>query len=363
MATSLYVHMPFCAHICNYCDFCKLLYNEKWAFSYIEELKKEISSFDIKSNSLKTIYVGGGTPTCLNNALLDDLLAFLNPYLIDGGEFTIEGNPENIDEEKLLVLKREGINRLSIGIQSSNEKYLGFLGRKHTFEQARKTIYNAKKAGFNNISVDLIYALPNEKIEDVQNDVDSLLSLDVPHLSTYSLIIEKGTAFYNKGFKEADDDIAAEMYNLILKKLREAGYERYEVSNFARNRKYSKHNLTYWHDEEYYGAGLGASGYLDGVRYTNTKSLSAYLKHEYKLTSEKLTKESELEDFFLTNLRLAEGFRKKTFACRFGFEFKSKYAKQFDKLEKQGLLVENEHSIAPTDLGIILLDRILLELF
>lgn len=312
---------------------------------------------------METIYVGGGTPTCLNNFLLKDLLSFLSAYLKEGGEFTVEGNPENINEEKLYILKGMGVNRLSIGIQSSNDKNLSFLGRKHTFQEAKQAVALAKSIGFENISVDLIYAFANQKIEDVNKDLNEFISLEVPHVSTYSLIIEKGTAFYNHRLKEADDELSANMYNLILSRLREAGYERYEVSNFAKDGHYSRHNLTYWHDEEYYGVGLGASGYLSGVRYTNTRSLTSYLDHNYIQASEKLTTKSELEDFFLTNLRLAIGFNKKVFKKRFGFEFIDEYKIQLDKLSKQGLLCETEDSIAPTDLGILLLDRILLELF
>lgn len=362
MPKSLYVHIPFCSHICHYCDFSKLLYDEKWAISYIKELKKEILSFGI-DRKLDTIYVGGGTPTVLNNELLNDLFSFLEKYIKDDGEFSVEGNPENITEEKLSILKNHKVNRLSIGIQSSNDEYLAFLGRKHTFEESKRAISLAKREGFNNISSDLIYAFPNETIEDVKKDIDALLSLDIDHLSTYSLTVSKGTSFYNRGYKEADDELSAKMYELILSSFREKGYERYEVSNFARNNKYSRHNLTYWHDEEYYGAGLGASGYVNNIRYTNTRSLKEYLEGKYVKEKEILTENSQLEDYFLTNLRLASGFKKSDFEKRFSFSFESKYKNQFDKLHKEGLLDDNGISIYPTDKGILLLDRILIELF
>ncbi len=362
MANSLYVHIPFCAHICAYCDFAKVLYDEKWAFSYVNELKKEIEQYKI-NNKLKTIYVGGGTPTCLPNDLLRELLSYLHPFLAEGGEFTIEANPETLNEEKIRILKKEGVNRLSIGLESSNDAFLRLMGRKHSFEDAKNVVNIAKKNGIKNISVDLIYALPNETIQDLEKDIDALLSLDVPHLSSYSLTVSPGTSFYNKGYKEMDDDISATMYELILSKLLEAGYERYEVSNFAKNGQYSNHNLTYWHDEEYYGVGLGASGYLDNARYTNTRSLKEYLSGNYVHEKEKLTLESALEDYFLTNLRLAKGFLKNDFEKRFGFSFENKYKNQLCKLKKNGLLQETEDSIYPTNTGILLLDRVLLELF
>lgn len=363
MIESLYVHIPFCEHICHYCDFSKLLYDQNWEKSYLEELKKEIESYSIRSHSLKTIYVGGGTPTCLSSSSLEKLLNYLGKFLADEYEFTIEGNPEGITLEKVQILKNSGINRLSIGIQSSNDKILAFLGRKHSFEEARDAVSLAKRVGFKNISCDLIYAIPNETLVDLKKDIDALLSLEVPHLSTYSLTINPGTAFYNKGYKEEDDSLAAEMYNLILYSLRNAGYKRYEVSNFAKEGKYSKHNLTYWKDQEYYGVGLGASGYVGNIRYTNTKSLKEYLEGKYVKEKEYLNEESQLEDFFLTNLRLAQGFSKKDFRNRFGFDFKDRYLDSYKKLKNNGLLRENEDYIYPSDKGILLLDRILLELF
>lgn len=363
MIHSLYVHIPFCGHICNYCDFSKLLYNKKWEEEYLKELKNEIDGYKIPLKSLKTIYIGGGTPTCLSNKSLENLLDYLKPYLGDNYEFTIEGNPDGLTYEKLHTLKAKGINRLSIGVQSSNDKTLSFLGRKHTFEDAKRCVSIAKDIGFNNISCDLIYATPNESIEELKKDIDALLSLDVPHLSTYSLTISQGTSFYNKGYKEANDAISAEMYNLILSSFRNAGYERYEVSNFAKKGFYSRHNLTYWKDEEYYGAGLGASGYVNNRRYTNTRSLMKYLKVNHIKEEETLTLNSQLEDYFLTNLRLAEGFKKESFFKRFNFKFEDKYKLSFDKLKTNGLLAESADSIYPTDQGILLLDRILLELF
>ena len=362
MAKSLYIHIPFCTHICSYCDFAKVLYDEKWAFSYVEELKKEIENYDI-SEKLDTIYIGGGTPTCLPNALLADFLKYLRPFLKENGEFTIEGNPESLNEEKIEILRNGGINRLSIGLESSDERYLKLMGRKHTAQDVKNAIETAKSHGISNISVDLIYALPKEDLATLEKDIDVLLSLDVPHLSCYSLTVSPGTLFYNKGYKEMDDELSASMYELILDKLTKAGYERYEVSNFAKNGRYSLHNLTYWHDEEYYGVGLGASGYLNNVRYTNTKSLKEYLSGNYIFEKEELTLESRLEDYFLTNLRLSKGFLKKDFEKRFAFPFEERYKNKLNKLKKDGLLEENSFSIYPTNTGILLLDRILLELF
>lgn len=363
MISSLYIHIPFCAHICAYCDFSKVLYDEKWAFSYIEELKKEVLSYSLEKNQLKTIYIGGGTPTCLKKELLEDLLSFLCPYLEKDGEFTIEGNPENITDELLAILKAKGINRISLGMESSSEKYLSMMGRKHSYQDVKNAVELIKKWGFENISVDLIYALPGEKLSDLRKDISAMLALNIPHLSAYSLTINPGTSFYNKGYKEMNDSLEADMYDLLLSSFREAGYERYEVSNFAKPPFYSRHNLTYWHDEEYYGCGLGASGYVNGIRYTNTRSLNVYLKGIYRAEEEKLSIESQLEDFFLTNLRLETGFTKKVFEQRFGYSFFSKFSTPFLKLQNEGLINENFDSVFVSDKGMLLLDRVLLELF
>ena len=363
MISSLYIHIPFCAHICAYCDFSKVLYDENWAFSYIEELKKEVCSYSLQKNQLKTIYIGGGTPTCLKKELLKELLSFLSPYLKADGEFTIEGNPEDITDELLAILKEGGINRISLGMESSSKKYLTLMGRKHSYQDVKNAVELIKKRGFENISVDLIYALPGEKLSVLKEDIAAMLALNIPHLSAYSLTINPGTSFYNKGFKEMDDSLEADMYDLLLSSFRKAGYERYEVSNFAKPSFYSRHNLTYWHDDEYYGCGLGASGYVNGIRYTNTRSLSVYLKGKYRAEEEKLSVESQLEDFFLTNLRLKTGFTKKSFEMRFGYSFFTKFSTPFLKLQKDGLIQENSDSIFVSDKGMLLLDRVLVELF
>lgn len=363
MAGSLYVHIPFCAHICGYCDFTKVLYREEWAFSYVESLFKQFDSLEIE-HPLKTIYVGGGTPSSLPSALLEKLLTKLSKYLNhDDYEFTIEANPESLTKEKLLIMKKAGVNRLSIGIESSSEKYLKLMGRKHTFIEGENAVKMAKECGFENITVDLIYGLPLETVEDVKKDVEALLKLDVPHLSTYCLSISKGTMWHKDGYKEMDDEEAALQYETILKELRNAGYIRYEVSNFARPGYESRHNMTYWRDKDYYAVGLGASGYLNGERFTFTKNLSSFIKGNYEGEREKVSINEEIEEFLLTNLRLEKGFKIDDFNMRFGTDFEDKYRIELDKLIKDGLIKVTENSVFATDKGILLLDRILLTLF
>lgn len=358
---SLYLHIPFCDHLCAYCDFPKVLFQERWAFLYLQELKKEIESKGI--SQVETLYVGGGTPTALPEPLLKDLLSFLRPYLSNSGEFTVEANPENLSDAKLRLLLDYGVNRLSLGIESSQGKYLALMGRHHTFFQAETAIKKARQIGFQNINADLIYALPGESLAELSMDIEAFLSLNTDHLSAYCLSINPGTVFHNRGFHEMNDDSAADQYEKILSSFRDAGFDRYEVSNFCRQGKESRHNLTYWRDEEYYAAGMGACGYEKGIRYDNTKNLQEYLKGHWRAQEEKIDEKSGLEYFFLTNLRLEKGFTEASFRQRFGFDFGVRYASAKNRLIEEGLCEEIDGSFRATDRGLLLLDRILLELY
>lgn len=358
---SLYVHVPFCAHLCAYCDFAKVLYEPAWALSYLGELKKEIASF--RPEALDTIYIGGGTPSVLPVEEIADLLAFLSPLLAPGGEFSFEANPENFTREKAEILRRYGVNRLSFGVQSSNPTLLRLMGRHHTFAQAQEAVKIAREAGFDNLSCDLIYGLPGESLAILRNDIAALLSFRSEHLSTYCLSVNPGTSFFNEGIQEMDQALAADQYELILASLRKAGYDRYEVSNFAKDGHISRHNLAYWKDEPYYGAGLGAAGYIDSLRYSNTRNLSAYLKGIRHVEEEAVSVEEDKKYFFLTNLRLEEGFAFADYEKRFKSDFRLEYSKPRQELISQGLLKEDGARVYPTDQGILLLDRILLALY
>lgn len=361
MTNSLYIHIPFCAHFCHYCDFTKLFYNHKFSEPYTKALFAEIDSYHI--SKVNTIYIGGGTPTSLNDEELESLLKKVQPYLSAEGEFSVEANVENLTESKLRILLENGVNRLSMGIQTSDDKLLKAIGRNHTFDDAKRVIALAKSIGFNNINVDLMYGFPHQTIADLRKDIANFLSLDVDHISTYSLIVNPNTTFFKEGVKEQNQDDSRLFYDEILKEFRNHGYERYELSNFARNKKYSRHNLTYWHDEEYCGVGLGASGYVNGVRYTNTKNLAKYLNGEYIDFKEHLSKKEELEDYLLTHLRLAEGFSRSDFKKRFGEDFVAMFDKQIKQLIDKGLIVVSDERIYLSDDGLITMDNILLQLF
>ena len=357
---SLYIHIPFCEHVCSYCDFTKLFYNEKYEIPYLEALEKEINSK--VSNQVRTLYFGGGTPTALSDKGFERILAFASKQLDSNYEFTVEANVENLTESKLDIMKKYGVNRLSIGVQSTCNALLKEIGRHHTFEEAQKIVFLAKSKGFNNINIDLIYGFKNETLNDLKHDLEEFIKLDIDHISIYSLIVEKGSILFNKHYKEQDEDESRKFYEFIVSFLRERGYERYEISNFARNHKYSRHNLTYWHNEQYYGCGLGASGYVGGVRYENTKSLPEYIKGNFISSSEKVDKKALEEYYLITNLRLQKGFLKSDYAEKFGVDFEEKYYDKINNFELQSYFDFSDGRIRLTDEGLILMDFVLLKL-
>jgi len=363
LARSLYIHLPFCHRLCAYCDFPKVLYSRKWGFSYMEALLKELEGRNIAPGSLETVYLGGGTPSALPLDLLSPLLKCLKPLLSPYYEWTVEMNPEDASDALYAALREAGVTRLSFGLQSASPRLLGYLGRRHTSQEALEAVERAKKHGFLDLSADMIYAIPGEGVEELEGDVEAFLSLDVGHLSAYSLEICPGTSLYVKGAKEPGDAFQAAQYEAILKAFRAAGYERYEVSSFARPGHRARHNLAYWREEDYIAVGLGAAGLENGVRYKNTRNFGRYLKGECRAREDLLSEKDRLEEYFLTNLRLAEGFSLKEFAGRFGFPFLPRYEKEAHELIGQGLLNVSDGRVFASDRGILLLDRILLTLF
>ena len=307
MIKNCYIHIPFCNKICSYCDFCKLYYDEKFVNRYLNELEKEIKSI-YKGEVLDTIYIGGGTPSSLNNKQLERLFEILKLFnKSETVEFTIESNFENINEEKLLIYKKNGINRLSFGLESINENNLTFLNRNITKKKINNTINSCRNLGFNNINIDLIYALPVEDISILKNDLDYIFSLDIEHISTYSLMIEDHTMLKINNIENISEELDYEMYKLICKEMKKNDYYHYEISNFSKSGYESKHNLCYWNNDNYYGFGLGASSYIDNKRITNTRSINKYLKGNYRLDIIELSNNDLIEYKIMLNLRKAEG--------------------------------------------------------
>lgn len=341
MVKSAYIHIPFCNNICSYCDFCKLLYNKDFVKKYLDALEKEITN-NYKNEILDTIYVGGGTPSSLNVLELNKLFSIIKIFKLSKEyEFTFEVNIEDITEEKLEILKENKVNRLSIGIESFNDKYLKYLGRNYTSDIIKEKVELAKKY-FDNINVDLMYALKNESLNDLEEDIDKILKLDIKHISCYSLIIEKNTKLYIDNTKYISDDLDSDMYDLIDKKL-ENKYHRYEVSNYSITSYESRHNLTYWKNNEYYGFGLGAAGYIDNIRYTNTRNLSKYISGSYERQEEVLTKEDKIKYEFILGLRLTSGINKDNFNKKYGININE--IKIIKELINKGLLIDDKINI------------------
>jgi oxygen-independent coproporphyrinogen-3 oxidase len=330
MPKSCYIHIPFCSGgKCKYCSFVSFNKSELIT-GYIYSLLKEISD-NYSGETLKTIYLGGGTPSLVSAELLKKVIGKFN--LADDAEVTTELNPENGNYDYLKKLREIGFNRLSIGSQTFDDELLKLSGRRHDSEDIIKTVENAKNAGFNNISLDLIYGLPTQTTEGIIKDLDKFLELGIQHISTYGLKIEKET-FWGKNPPEniPDEDIQADMYECINERLTNAGFYRYEISNFAKPGFESKHNLNYWNNEEYYGFGVSAHGYCGGVRYSNYCTLEKYMNnpssHEY---GKFLTEQEKLEEEIFLGFRKTEGININRIKEKFGIDFEKKYRSVIEK--------------------------------
>lgn len=354
-----YIHIPFCQSICTYCDFCKMYYNAVWVDKYLAELEKEILK-NYNGEKLSTLYIGGGTPTCLNEEQLEKLfniLELLNKC--ENIEYTIETNVESLNLNKIKMLKKFGINRVSIGVQSIIQKNIDYLGRNHDKNQVLKVINDLKLNGINNINVDLIYALKGQTIDDLKEDIDFIIGLDINHISTYSLIIEDNTKLGINKEKNIDEDLDYEMYNYICNKLKSYNFIHYEVSNFAKAGCESHHNLTYWNNEEYYGFGLGASGYVCGIRYDNTRSLNKYLNGNYRLEDEYIDLNTKIENELILGFRKMDGINKEKFKTKYNMEITD--IEVIKKLLINNDLVEDDTNIYINPKKIYISNSILVE--
>ena len=364
--TSAYVHIPFCTQICYYCDFSKVFIKNQPVDSYLEHLIEEYDSYDIKK--LRTLYIGGGTPTALSAPQLAFLLEKLTDKLDLSylEELTIEANPGDLDEEKIAVLKDSPVNRVSLGVQTFNDRMLKQIGRSHSEKDIYENIANLKKAGFDNISIDLIYALPKQTMDDVKTNVAKAIALDIPHMSLYSLILENHTVFMNRMRRGKlplpKEDLEAEMFEYIIAELEKAGFEHYEISNFSKPGFESRHNLMYWDNAEYYGIGAGASGYVDGVRYKNHGPIRHYLQAveagNARVQEEVLTLHEKMEEEMFLGLRKKSGVSKKRFEEKFGLSFEDQYGAVVSELTEQGLLVPDKDIVRMTKQGLFLGDTV-----
>ena len=314
---SVYIHIPFCNSICSYCDFCKVVYNKDWVEPYLKRLEEEIDN-SYMGEEIETLYIGGGTPSSLTLDELKELFKILAKFhKKETTEFTFECNLNDIEKEKFKFLYEQGVNRLSIGIESFNEEKLEFMKRESNLKDAKKKIKMLRELGFKNINIDLMYAIPNETVKVLKQDLKKFMKLKPEHISTYSLIIEKNTLVGLNKVKPIEEEHDFKMYDTICKKLKKKGYLHYEVSNFAKKGFESIHNLTYWNNEEYYGFGVGASGYVAAIRYENTKSLTEYLKGNFVSSKSLMSKVDNMENELILGFRKLEGINLEHFFDKF----------------------------------------------
>ena len=348
MAKAIYIHIPFCKSICSYCDFCKFKKNKKWVGAYLTALKREIKD-RYMDDDITTIYIGGGTPSALSCDEIKRLMEIISVFKTENlKEFTFECNLSDINKELLLLLKYYKVNRLSIGIESFNKKNLEFMERTADYKEALEKIKLCREYGFNNINIDLMYAIPGETLKDLKKDLDLFMSLNPTHISTYSLIIEEHTKLDNVKAQVIAEELDYEMFKLIEKRLKNAHH--YEISNFAIKGYESIHNLVYWNNEEYYGFGLGAAGYIDDIRYENTKNLKEYLLGNYVKSKEILGKKEKMDYEIMLGLRKLDGINIKEFKEKYGEDIETVYNlaplyKNKDLIKKKGYIYINPSKI------------------
>lgn len=340
----VYIHIPFCITKCKYCSFVSFE-DIKNKTPYLFSLLKEIDYY-YEQNPLKTLYIGGGTPSVIEAEWISKII---NKFVfLPEHEITIELNPNDVTYEYLSELKKSGVNRLSIGSQTFNDDILRLIGRRHDSNQINNAVKLAKKLGFENISLDFIYGLPTQTLNDFKQDLDKAIDLDIQHISLYGLKIDEGCYFYkHRPDNLPDDDIQADMYLLADEILSNSGYEHYEISNYSKPDFYSNHNTNYWECGEYYGFGLSAHGYKDGIRYANTSDLQKYInsptEHEY---GRFLTEKERLEENIFLSLRLKKGLDIPKINNEFNIDFNLKYKHVLDKYLSNGYMIKTEKGYA-----------------
>ena len=359
----IYVHIPFCKRKCDYCDFISYSNKDSKIQEYIEEVKKEIELQKIKSE-ITTIYVGGGTPSYIESKYIKEIIEEIkNKNVSNDAEITIEINPGTVTLEKLRDYKECGINRLSIGLQTTQNNLLKQIGRIHDFEQFVETYKMARKEGFKNINIDLMLGLPNQRIKDLKDSLEKVIELQPEHISVYSLIIEEGTPICNKiekgDLELPEEDLERNMYWYVKNTLELNGYKHYEISNFARNGYESKHNLNCWNQKEYIGIGLAAHSYRDITRYSNTEQMGEYIRNvkNQNLERNRIIHEIQKEDdtkkeYMILGLRQIDGIKISEFKEKFGDNPIYLFRNELKKLSDENLINVDEDNIKLTNKGI-----------
>lgn len=366
----LYVHIPFCSQKCYYCDFTSYVCSEHLMYDYVCALLKELDMY--KNEKFDTVFIGGGTPSYLDNKSLDKLLSRISRITEHHGvlEFTIECNPGTLNYEKLKIMNLYGVNRLSIGLQSVNEKTLRFIGRNHVFKDFENSFNHAVKVGFKNINVDIIFGLPYDSFESYKNTIDVIKDYDLSHISAYNLILEENTRFYKmyeRGlFNELDEDLQFKMYSYTKERLEELGFKQYEISNYAKTNKKCLHNLIYWNFDPYIGVGVSSHSFYNGMRFENTKDIKEYIeminysKHRYINIYEN-TKNDNMQEYIMLGFRKNDGIDTLEFRSKFNEDFIERFNTQLEKYKKSGLMELKHDRVYLTSRGLVLMNYIIRE--
>lgn len=357
---AVYIHIPFCKHICAYCDFPKVLHIDSFVEDYLESLKKEIED-NYEGERIKSIYIGGGTPSCMTKKERIKLFRILSIFnLTPDCEYTFEINPNDIDDDLLDDIVAGGVNRVSIGVESFDPDKLKILEREANYEDLEHKLDLIRKRGIENINLDLMYAVPGEKLNVLKQDIKKLISLKPTHISTYSLILEDHTKLKNKNVEYINEDLDRKMYDTICDKLKKAGYVHYEVSNFAIAGCESKHNLNYWNNDEYYGFGLGASGYKDAFRYTNTRNLHEYIEGKYRQESLLMSYKDQMDNELMLGFRKLKGINVDDFYNKYGENIQDVYPVK-ELMAENNLIYRKGYLYIPPE-KIYVMNEILLKL-
>ncbi|MGM9942289.1 MAG: radical SAM family heme chaperone HemW [Bulleidia sp.] len=356
----LYLHVPFCASICGYCDFAHVVYRHETVQKWLDAVQKEIACAAIP-DILTTVYIGGGTPTSLDPAQLDQLLSMLDPYVHNVREYTIEINPETLDETKCAIIASHGINRASIGFQTGDHRLLKLMGRHHTMDDMHTCVHLLKGSGIDNISLDLMYSLPFQTMDNLRKSIDDALSLDPTHLSLYSLTIEENTIFGKKGYDHLDEDTEADMYEMICSVLPEHGFMQYEVSNFAKDGKQSLHNTAYWEYEDFIGIGCGASGKENHRRYDHTSNVNAYISDPFRREYIPLDETDEMFERLMMGIRMKQGMDLSRFEKAHGIPFEQVYGKTLHNMLEQGWMEIHGNRLCASEKGYEIMNTLLVE--
>ena len=371
-ARSLYIHVPFCATKCHYCAFNTYAFHKEQSHHYLEALRTEMELYRIDSDGLKTIFIGGGTPSILSAESLDMLFGHLHTiFEVDGGaEITVECNPGTVDLQKLEVMRAGGVNRLSFGVQAMDDDTLDQLGRIHSVDEVLQSYDLARRVGFDNINLDLIFALPNQTVEEWKACLQEVISLQPEHVSAYSLMLEEGTVFYELWrtgeLQRLSDETEAEMYRVTIDTLTDHGYQHYEISGFAKPSCAAKHNLVYWDNRSYIGLGPGACGYINGIRYSNIQGVEDYINclgqgNKPIADSEQLTGRNEKAETVILGLRKLDGIREEDYRRRFGESIEDEFGDVLDKWIGMNLLEWNGENLRLTNQGLFLANEVFVD--